>query len=174
MPNEQSTVFPNAPPGIVYPGDQGVSRTLAPPGNRDFAPRVGLAYSPSSSGDGVLAKILGGPGKTSIRASYGIFYTAIEALSIGVMSANAPYGSTYTSPAPPAVCQPVRHTRHGPESWPGVFRFSLRLWAPVRSIPIRPQIFRSSSLSAGFPTISRTIVFPTPRNTCCRSSADWE
>ncbi len=106
VPNEQSIVFPKAPAGIVYPGDPGVSRTLAPPGNRDFAPRIGLAYSPTASGDGVLAKILGGPGKTSIRASYGIFYTAIEALSIGVMSANAPYGSTYTSPAPPQFADP--------------------------------------------------------------------
>jgi Carboxypeptidase regulatory-like domain len=106
VPNEQSVVFPNAPAGIVYPGDPGIPRTLAPPGNRDFAPRIGLAYSPSSSGDGKLAKILGEPGKTSIRASYGIFYTAIEALSIGVMSANAPYGSTYTSPAPPQFANP--------------------------------------------------------------------
>ncbi|HJX94394.1 MAG TPA: carboxypeptidase regulatory-like domain-containing protein [Candidatus Acidoferrum sp.] len=106
IPNEQSVVFPNAPAGIVYPGDPGVSRTLAPSGNHDFAPRIGLAYSPNPSGDGMLAKILGGPGKTSIRASYGIFYTAIEALSIGVMSANASYGSTYTSPAPPQFANP--------------------------------------------------------------------
>ena len=54
----------------------------------------------------LLAKILGGPGKTSIRASYGMFYTAIEALTIGVMSANAPYGTTYTSPAPPSLPTP--------------------------------------------------------------------
>jgi Carboxypeptidase regulatory-like domain/TonB dependent receptor len=105
-PGEQSVTFPNAPAGIVYPTDPGVPRTLAPPGNRDFAPRIGLAYSPSASGDGLLSKILGGSGKTSIRASYGMFYTAIEALSIGVMSANAPYGSTYTSPAPPQFANP--------------------------------------------------------------------
>jgi hypothetical protein len=106
IPGEQSLVFPGAPAGILYPTDPGVSRTLAPPGNRDFAPRIGLAYSPNVSGDGVLAKILGGPGKTSIRASYGMFYTAIEALTIGVMSANAPYGTTYTSPAPPLFATP--------------------------------------------------------------------
>ena len=86
VPGEQSVVFPGAPAGILYPTDPGVPRTLAPPGNRDFAPRIGLAYSPSASGDGVLAKIFGGPGKTSIRASYGMFYTAIEALTIGVMA----------------------------------------------------------------------------------------
>ncbi|MGA8234559.1 MAG: carboxypeptidase regulatory-like domain-containing protein, partial [Candidatus Acidiferrales bacterium] len=106
IPGKQSVVFPGAPAGILYPTDPGVSRTLAPPGNRDFAPRVGLAYSPSASDDGLLARILGGPGNTSIRASFGMFYTAIEALTIGVMSANAPYGTTYTSPAPPLFSTP--------------------------------------------------------------------
>ncbi len=113
VPGQQSVVFPGAPAGILYPTDPGVSRTLAPPGNHDFAPRVGLAYSPSASGDGLLAKILGGAGKTSIRASYGIFYTAIEALSIGVMSANAPYGTTYTSPAPPLFSTPFITASNG-------------------------------------------------------------
>jgi Carboxypeptidase regulatory-like domain len=106
VPGKQSVVFPGAPAGILYPTDPGVPRTLAPPGNLDFAPRVGLAYSPKASGDSALAKFLGGPGKTSIRASYGMFYTAIEALTIGVMSANAPYGTTYTSPAPPLFATP--------------------------------------------------------------------
>jgi hypothetical protein len=113
VPGQQSVVFPGAPAGILYPTDPGVSRTLAPPGNHDFAPRIGLAYSPSASGDGFLAKILGGAGKTSIRASYGIFYTAIEALSIGVMSANAPYGTTYTSPAPPLFSTPFITASNG-------------------------------------------------------------
>ena len=73
----------------------------------DFAPRIGLAYSPNASpGDSLYDKILGGPGKTSVRASFGMFYTAIEALTISVMSANAPYGTTYTSPAPPLFATP--------------------------------------------------------------------
>jgi Carboxypeptidase regulatory-like domain len=113
VPGQQSVVFPGAPAGILYPTDPGVSRTLGPPGNRDFAPRIGLAYSPSASGGGLLAKILGGPGKTSVRASYGVFYTAIEALTIGVMSANAPYGTTYTSPAPPLFATPFVTAANG-------------------------------------------------------------
>ncbi|HUE22836.1 MAG TPA: carboxypeptidase regulatory-like domain-containing protein, partial [Bryobacteraceae bacterium] len=92
-PGRQSVVFPGAPAGILFPTDPGIPRTLAPAGNLDFAPRIGLAYSP-------------GGGKTSVRASYGMFYTAIEALTIGVMSANAPYGTTYTSSAPPLFATP--------------------------------------------------------------------
>jgi Carboxypeptidase regulatory-like domain len=99
-PGRQSSVFPGAPAGILFPGDSGVPRTLASPGNLDFAPRIGLAYSPDN-------------GKTSIRASYGMFYTAIEALSIGISSANAPYGTTYTSPAPPLFATPFITAANG-------------------------------------------------------------
>jgi hypothetical protein len=106
VPGQQSVVFPGAPAGIVFPTDPGVSRTLAPPGNLDFAPRLGLAWSPNADEDGVFGRILGGPGKTSVRAAFGMFYTAIEALTIGIMSANAPYGTTYTSPAPPLFATP--------------------------------------------------------------------
>jgi hypothetical protein len=99
-PGKQSVVFPGAPAGILFPGDPGVPRTIAPAGNRDFAPRIGLAWSP-------------GDGKTSIRASYGMFYTAIEALTIGISSANAPYGTTYTSPAPPLFATPFVTAANG-------------------------------------------------------------
>jgi hypothetical protein len=63
---EQSKVDPTAPVRLVYPTDAGVPTTLVPQRSR-FSPRVGLAYSPRK-GDGVLGKIIGGPGKTSIRA----------------------------------------------------------------------------------------------------------
>jgi Carboxypeptidase regulatory-like domain len=105
-PGGQSVVFPGAPAGILFPTDPGVSRTIAPAGNLDFAPRIGLAYSPRADKDSLLGKILGGPAKSSLRASYGMFYTAIEALAIGISSANAPYGTTYTSPAPPLFATP--------------------------------------------------------------------
>ncbi|MGD1024555.1 MAG: TonB-dependent receptor [Candidatus Sulfotelmatobacter sp.] len=105
-PGKQSVVFPTAPAGILFPTDPGVPRTLAPPGSKDFAPRVGLVYSPSASSDSLFGKILGGPGQTSLRAGFGMSYTAIEALTVGVLSANAPYGTTYTSPTPPLFATP--------------------------------------------------------------------
>jgi hypothetical protein len=105
-PGKQSIVFPTAPAGILFPTDPGVPRTLAPPGDRDFAPRVGLVYSPSTGSDSLLGKILGSPGQSSLRAGFGTFYTAIEALTLGVLAANAPYGTTYTSPTPPLFATP--------------------------------------------------------------------
>jgi hypothetical protein len=102
----QSEVFPGAPAGILYPGDPGVSKTLAPIGELSFAPRVGLAWSPHDDSGGWMERLLGAPGATSLRASFGNFYTAIDALSIGVLAANAPYGTTYTSPEPPLFATP--------------------------------------------------------------------
>jgi len=101
-----SIVFPGAPAGMLFPTDPGVPRTLAPPGNLDFAPRIGLAYSPDAAEDTFLGKMLGGPGKSSIRAGFGIYYEAIEALSLGILAGNAPFGITYTSPAPPLFATP--------------------------------------------------------------------
>jgi hypothetical protein len=104
-PGRQSVVFPGAPAGILYPTDPGVRRTLAPPGD-EFSPRLGVSYSPDISPDRLLGKLLGGPGKTSLRAGFGMYYTSIEALTLGVLAANAPYGTTYTSPAPPQFANP--------------------------------------------------------------------
>jgi hypothetical protein len=111
----QSVVFPGAPPGILYPGDPGIPRTLAPISNLSFSPRVGIAWSPQSH-TGLLEKVLGAPGSTSVRASFGNFYTAIDALSIGVLAANAPYGTTYTSPEEPLFATPFIGAQDGADN----------------------------------------------------------
>jgi hypothetical protein len=81
---------------MVFPGDSGIPDTLAPARHTDFAPRIGLAWSAQRS-PGLLAKIFGGPGKSSVRVGYGLFYTAFEGLSAGIMDACAPYGYDYDS-----------------------------------------------------------------------------
>ncbi|HTX40715.1 MAG TPA: carboxypeptidase regulatory-like domain-containing protein [Acidobacteriaceae bacterium] len=106
VPGAQSVVFPGAPAGILYPGDPGVLNTLAPIDERNFSPRIGVAWTPQGENGTVLARILGSPGATSVRASFGTFYTAIDALAISVLAANAPYGTTYSSPEPPLFATP--------------------------------------------------------------------
>jgi hypothetical protein len=101
---EQSQVFPSAPEGLEFPGDRGVPDSLAPARN-NFSPRAGIAYAPAS-GNGFLQKLIGPTGSTSIRLGYGMYYTAYEGLSAGIMSANPPYGYTYTSAAPPLFASP--------------------------------------------------------------------
>jgi hypothetical protein len=64
-----------------------------------------LAYSPGWS-NGFLAKLTGGPGKTSIRVGAGRFFTAIEGLTVAYPTGNPPYGLTYVSPEPPQFAQP--------------------------------------------------------------------
>jgi hypothetical protein len=62
VPGAQSKVIPNAPPGLLYPGDPGVPAGLIPTQKTAFAPRVGVAWDPL------------GDGKTVVSAAYGIFY----------------------------------------------------------------------------------------------------
>lgn len=107
VPGEQSVVFPLSPTGLVFPGDPGIPKTLAPTKYKNFGPRVGLAYSPGFS-DGVLGKIFGGPGKSSIRAAYGIYYTSIEDLNLFFEVADAPFGLYWTSPVSVLFDEPFR------------------------------------------------------------------
>jgi hypothetical protein len=102
---EQSQVFPGAPAGLVVPGDPGVPRTLAPTKYTNFAPRFGLAYSPKAA-NGLLAKIFGGPGNTSIRAGYGLFYQSIQQADTEQEIGDAPYGFFYQNPTPPELSSP--------------------------------------------------------------------
>jgi hypothetical protein len=61
-PGKQSRVLPNAPAGLLYPGDPGVSAGLIPTDMKAFAPRLGVAWDPN------------GHGKSLVTGAYGIFY----------------------------------------------------------------------------------------------------
>ena len=102
---EQSQRFPGSPLGYVYPGDPGIPGTIAYTPWNDFSPRLGLAYSPGFT-NGLLGKLTGGPGKTSIRLGFGRFFTTIEGLTAAYPTGNPPYGLTYTSPEAPLLTNP--------------------------------------------------------------------
>ena len=93
---QQSQVYPGAPAGIVFPGDRGIPDTLAPTKWTNFSPRLGFTYAPGGD-SGFLRELFGSSGKSSIHGAFGIFYSAFEGLSAGIMSANPPYGYDYDS-----------------------------------------------------------------------------
>jgi hypothetical protein len=76
-----SKVFPNAPPGLLYPGDPGVAPGLYPLPKTDLEPRLGLAWSP-------------GGGKWVIRGGVGLFSDIPIPDLIGQTHANSPYTVT--------------------------------------------------------------------------------
>jgi hypothetical protein len=63
---KQSTVFPNAPKGILFPGDPGAPTGSNFPDRNDWAPRFGFAWSPGNSG------------KLSVRGGVGVFYDILK------------------------------------------------------------------------------------------------
>ena len=62
IPGRQSTVMPNAPAGLLYPGDKDVPAGLIPTFKKAFAPRVGVAWDPTGSGKWIMT------------SAYGIYY----------------------------------------------------------------------------------------------------
>jgi hypothetical protein len=67
-PTFQSAIAPNAPAGLMFVGDSGVSNSIFKNNFKDFSPRAGFAYN------------VFGNGKTVVRGAYGLFYGFPEGL----------------------------------------------------------------------------------------------
>jgi hypothetical protein len=85
------------PTGLVFPGDTGVANGLTQTYYKAFAPRLGIAYSPNFNG-GLLGKLFGNNGKTSIRTGWGLFYNPIEQLVLEQFGAEPPFGGSTSLP----------------------------------------------------------------------------
>lgn len=95
-PGQQSTIRPDAPPGLVYQGDAGVPPGNYPADNNNVAPRVGLAWDPF------------GDGKWSIRSAFGVFFEYIPGIaSYGAASSSPPGFPSITINAPSNYANPL-------------------------------------------------------------------
>ena len=86
---QHSTVFPNAPVGLVYPGDPGVGPSLRRSGYRYFDPRIGVAWQPSWLHN------------TSLRAAFGLFQAPLLFSEYAHTPEVAPFDPVYTFPGTP-------------------------------------------------------------------------
>jgi Carboxypeptidase regulatory-like domain len=151
VPGVQSKNYPDSPTGFVFPGDPGVPRTLAPTQYDRFAPRVGVAYSPGATA-GLLAKIFGGPGKTSIRVGGGLYYTAIEDVTLFNQVGDAPFGLFWISPVPVYQDEPYKNRSDPPSPQGNRFPFTIPaagatgIWAKYLPIAFAPTYKTTNKL----------------------------
>jgi hypothetical protein len=82
-PGVQSTMFPNAPLGMIFPGDAGLDARLMPGSYNNWNPRVGIAYQPKALP------------KTSFRAGFGIFTGPLQYSAYNHTSDIAPFSPTF-------------------------------------------------------------------------------
>ncbi|MGH9829705.1 MAG: TonB-dependent receptor domain-containing protein, partial [Blastocatellia bacterium] len=85
----KSAIFPNAPPGLFFCGDPQTPCTYTNRHLANFSPRLGLAWD------------IGGKGKETVRAGYGLFYDNPEIFYFDRFADNSPFGSgiSLSSPA---------------------------------------------------------------------------
>ncbi|HUG53972.1 MAG TPA: TonB-dependent receptor, partial [Vicinamibacteria bacterium] len=106
----QSSKFPDAPRGLVYPGDPGVPRGVVATDKNNLAPRVAAVWDPT------------GKGRTSVRAAWGIFYDALagqgDFFQSGVLSPPFTPLVELNTPAPITLADPLGALAGGPRLFP--------------------------------------------------------
>ena len=88
-PGWTSTLYPNAPPGLVFAGDPGVARSTLRNIWTNFGPRFGFALDPT------------GGGRFTIRGGYGVFYSQIRQQAHNQISTNQPFSLKLIMTEPP-------------------------------------------------------------------------
>ncbi len=93
---QKSTVVPNAPAGLLFPGDAGVARGIITTAYNHISPRLGFAWDPF------------GDQKTAIRGAAGIFYGSISGNEWNSSSDNQPFAIRQTFPDVYSLSDPYR------------------------------------------------------------------
>jgi hypothetical protein len=88
-PNQQSTVYPNAPAGMVFLGDKGVNSAFMPTTYNYFQPRVGFSWQPAFLP------------RTAVRGGFGMFTGPLAYRAYNPLADIAPFSPTFTLNANP-------------------------------------------------------------------------
>ena len=83
VPGQQSTLFANAPLGLVFPGDKGISKGLMPNTYGYWEPRVGVAWQTQALPN------------TSFRAGFGLFAQPLQYSMYNHTADISPFSPTF-------------------------------------------------------------------------------
>ena len=81
VPGQQSTRFPGAPNGLVFPGDKGINSNLMPTTYGYFEPRIGIAWQVNEN--------------LAVRAGFGLFTTPLEDAFYNHVWDTAPFSPSF-------------------------------------------------------------------------------
>jgi hypothetical protein len=84
VPGQQSKVYPNAPLGMIFPGDKGLGAGLMPTTYNYWQPRLALAWQPKQLP------------RTAFHAGFGMFTNPLQYVLYNHMALQAPFSPTYT------------------------------------------------------------------------------
>jgi hypothetical protein len=127
-PGQQSTKYPNAPLGVVFPGDSGLDNALMPTSYGYYEPRIGISYQP--------AKLP----HTAFRAGFGLFTGPLPYANYNHASDLAPFSPTFlvngTTTTPVDLSNPWA-------SFSGGNQFASNNWASLTTKPASTSTFQT-------------------------------
>jgi hypothetical protein len=155
VPGRKSTVSPNAPEGLLFPGDDGISRGIVEWDRNNIAPRVGMAWDPM------------GDGRLSVRAGAGIFYGSITGNEWNTTADNQPFTVRQSFPTVFTLSDPYRNQPGGVGPFPFEynpanprFTFPAQVFGPSlefvwpktyqMNVTVEKELFRNFSASASY------------------------
>ena len=107
VPGQKSQVSPNAPVGLLFPGDQGIPPRHRPARTRTTSlPRLGIDWDPK------------GDGRMSIRAAAGIFYGSTTGNEWNTTADNQPFTVRQSFPTVFTLSDPYRNLPGGVGPFP--------------------------------------------------------
>ena len=155
VPGRKSEIAPTAPEGLLFPGDEGVSRGIVAWDKNNLAPRMGIAWDPR------------GDGRMSIRAGAGIFFGSITGNEWNTTADNQPFTVRQGFPTVFTLSDPYRNQPGGVGPFPFEynpasprFTFPAQVFGPSldfvwpktyqMNVTVEKELFRNISASASY------------------------
>jgi Carboxypeptidase regulatory-like domain/TonB-dependent Receptor Plug Domain len=139
IPGQHSKVFPNAPSGLVFPGDANAPRGVNFPDRKDWAPRFGFAWDPK------------GDSKTSIRGGFGMFYDVLKAEDNFQDNGQPPFFAAGFSNFSPLAANPTADVPYMAQPYAST--------GAVNPFPSKPPDHNVNFLNAGLTPFGSTSIF---------------